>query len=183
MAPTLDARTRRHVTLSLSFFLTIRRGESTAALAPPALDTSSHSPSISSPPGGLGAYGLAWQQMRETCQSVVLNKPIFHPPPSLIASRGFLSFAFTSLFICPPLLSFLWSSTTPTRFSFPGFFPSHFIFCALSALFLRSSFFHLLISSFFLYPFFFPPLFSSTLSFLFASSPPLFSSSFTAGYN
>lgn len=163
------------MTLSLSFFLTIRRGESTAALAPPALDTSSHSPSISSPPGGLGAYGLAWQQMRETCQSVVLNKPIFHPPPSLIASRGFLSFAFTSLFICPPLPSFLWSSTTPTRVSFPGFFPSHFIFCALSTLFLHSSFFYLLISSSFLLPFLLSPslFFYPPLSFCFLPSPLL----------
>lgn len=97
---------RSHATacdsLCLSFFLTIRRRESTAALAPPVLDTSSHSPSISSPPGGLGAYGLAWQQMRETCQSVVLNKPIFHPP--LLSLPPAVSFPLRSLHFSYALL-------------------------------------------------------------------------------
>lgn len=100
---------RSHATAcdSLSFSLMIRHGESTATLAPPALDTSSDSPSISSPPSGLGAYGLGWQQIRETCQSVVLNKPIFHPALLSLPPSSFLSFALTSLFTCPPLLFIL----------------------------------------------------------------------------
>lgn len=140
----------------------IRHGETTAVLAPPALDTSSHSSSISSPPSGHGAYGLAWQQIREMCQSVVLNKPIFHPARLSSPPSSFLSFALTSLFI----LLFILLLTV-----------LHFLF---QASFLLLCFFYAYLSftyvswSSFLYPFFSSP------SLFFC---PLLSFSVTAGYN